>query len=81
MQNFKDDMEKVIDIKCLSGMSANLLSQSYLKRAEALKNVILSGSKLNLLISDKNLLNSLTRRIKGSIDSIAPLWQRWRIFQ
>ncbi|CAB3978472.1 Hypothetical predicted protein [Paramuricea clavata] len=64
VQNFKADIKTVVDIKCLSGMSATLLSQSYLKRAEALKNIILSGSKLNMLISDKSLLNSLTRRIK-----------------
>jgi hypothetical protein len=53
VHNFKADIKTVIYIKSLSGMSATLLSQSYLKKAEALKN-ILSGSKLNMLISDKS---------------------------
>ena len=41
----KNQIDTVIYIKCLPNMNTTLLSQTYLKRADALKHVIISGSE------------------------------------
>lgn len=62
--DLKKTIENVISLKCGPGLCSSILSETYLKRSNALKNVILAGSQLKNLICDKDLMQSLRRRIK-----------------
>ena len=60
----KDLLQECADCKKQPTMDIHMITQTYLKKGEIVKEVIVKAGQINLKVSDSSLLNDLRRRIK-----------------
>ena len=60
----KDLLKECADCKKQPAMNIHMITQTYLKKGEIIKDVIVKAGQINLKVSDSSLLNDLRRRIK-----------------
>lgn len=59
-----DLFKKCADCKRLPSMNVNMITQTYMKKAEYIKEIISKVGQIHLLVSNSSLSNDLKRRIK-----------------
>lgn len=57
-------LKQCSELKPLQTMTASLISQTYLKKLEVIKNLVFKAGQLNMKLIDKNILSDLCHRIK-----------------